>query len=158
MARWHKALALPRSERALLIEASLRLLQAWAMLRLCPFCKVVATLQRAHAPDGLPAADIGRVRWAVETAARHLPLSLTCLPQAFAASWMLQDLGGKPALHYGVAKSADGFEAHAWVELDGRPVVGHRQARAFTLLATFREGRTESSEAEPIADRERKAP
>jgi hypothetical protein len=135
MAKWHKALALPRAERALLIEAARRLLQAWVMLRFLPFKRVVATLGDNRKRSGTP--DIRQVRWSVETAARNLPLPLTCLPQAFAASWMLLARGGTPRLHYGVAKTQTGFQAHAWVELDGKPVIGHHVANRFTLLATF---------------------
>jgi hypothetical protein len=135
MTKWHKALALPRAERALLFEAALRLLQAWTMLRLVPFNRMIATLGHRHGCGA--AADLKPVRWAVETAARNLPLPLPCLPQAFAACWMLAARGGRPLLHYGVARTAAGLEAHAWVEMDGHPVVGHRAAGCFTLLATF---------------------
>ncbi len=135
MTKARKALALPRAQRALLFEAALRLLQAWAMLHLVPFDKMVATLMHGHGSGA--AAEIKTVRWAVETAARNLPLPLTCLPQAFAACWMLAARGGRPLLHYGVAKTAAGFAAHAWVEMDGHPVVGHRAAGRFSLLATF---------------------
>jgi hypothetical protein len=137
MAKWRKALALPRAERALLIEAARHLLRAWLMLRLLPFKQIAAKIGGVSATDRTTSPDIRKVRWAVETAARHLPLSLTCLPQAFAASWMLTARGGRPLLHYGVAKTETGFESHAWVELDGKPVIGHRVANRFTLLATF---------------------
>lgn len=136
MAKWHKLFALPRVERALLIEASLRLLQAWALLRLRPFKAVAATLDREPRPAAGP-PDIAAISRAVTRAARHLPLGLTCLPQAFAAAWMVRARGGRPRLHYGVAKTAEGFESHAWVELDGMPVLGHRVAGRFTKLATF---------------------
>jgi len=137
MTTWRKVFALRRGERTLLIEASLRLLQAWAMLRIVPFKTVAATLAQVPHPGNAAAADIRRVRWAVETAARNLPLKLSCLPQAFAASWMLQARGGRPLLHYGVARTETGFESHAWVELYGEPVIGHRVAGRFTLLTTF---------------------
>jgi Transglutaminase-like superfamily len=85
--------------------------------------------------SGNAPADVRRTRWAVEAAARHLPVSLPCLPQALAAAWMLQSRGHAPSLLYGVAPH--GFEAHAWVELEGMPVVGHRAAAGFTVLARF---------------------
>jgi len=137
MTTWRKIRVLTRAEWALLLEAALRLLRAWAMLRLFPFKTAVATLAQASHPGSAAKADVRRVRWAVETAARNLPLKLTCLPQAFAASWMLQARGCQPLLHYGVAKTETGFESHAWVELYGEPVIGHRVAGRFTLLTTF---------------------
>ena len=135
MANWRKAFALTPAERALLCEAALRLLQARILLRLVPFEKVAATLNGNRRSATAP--DVDRVRWAVRTAARNLPLRLTCLPQAFAACWMLAARGGRPHLRYGVAKSNDGFRAHAWVELEDRSVIGHRAASPFALLATF---------------------
>jgi hypothetical protein len=81
---------------------------------------------------------IRQIRWAVKTMARHSPLPLICLPQALAAMWMLQSRGFAPRLLYGVRTDrTNGFSAHAWVELDGAPVVGHRVAAGFTVLAGF---------------------
>ena len=136
---WRKFLMLRPGDRRLLIEAAARLLSAWAALRLLPFAFLMRTLDSAAAGDAaMPRASILQIRWAVETAARHLPLSLTCLPQALAACWMLKARGAAPRMHYGVASTGDGsFEAHAWVELTGIPVIGHRTANQFTLLTTF---------------------
>jgi hypothetical protein len=134
------------ADRCLLIEACIRILVARVALKLLPFARVISLLV---APNhvGAPAdlTLIRRVRWAVETAARRLPLSLTCLPQAFAALWMLQTRGLAPQMHYGVAAcETGGVEAHAWVELEGMPVVGQREAARFKRLATFPQS-TESS-------------
>lgn len=137
MPKWRSALSLSRADARLLIEAAGQLLRAWALLRLISFERLAGGLARTVLTRAAVPADCRKVRWAVETAARNLPLPLSCLPQAFAACWMLQRRGGRPQLRYGVAKAADGFESHAWVELDGVPVVGHRVAARFTLLASF---------------------
>jgi hypothetical protein len=46
---------------------------------------------------------------------------------------MLERTGEHPEIHLGVATDRDAFEAHAWLELHGRPLVGdhdlHRYAR-----------------------------
>jgi hypothetical protein len=46
---------------------------------------------------------------------------------------MLERSGESPEIHLGVATDKDTFEAHAWLELNGRPLVGdhelHRYAR-----------------------------
>ena len=120
-------------------EACVRILFARGALKLLPFARVVSLLGTArHAPTPVDRTLVRRMRWAVEAAARHLPLSLTCLPQALAATWMLQARGFAPRMHYGVAAAEiGGFEAHAWVELDGIPVVGHRVAPHFTRLTSF---------------------
>lgn len=141
MPRLRSLLALSARDRRLLAEACLRLLAAAAGLRLLPFARLMSTIDaRPGARVAPDVALVARVRWAVERAARHLPLPLTCLPQALAAAWMLQARGFAPRMLYGVAPRVgqpEGFEAHAWVELDGTPVVGHRVAHRFTLLATF---------------------
>lgn len=127
MARWRRVL--------LLGEACGFLLAARAALWALPFTPLMASLQwHARAAARNAPADIGRTRWAVEAAARRLPFLFTCLPQALAAAWMLQMRGHAPGLLYGVSP---GFAAHAWVELEGMPVVGHRAASGFTVLARF---------------------
>jgi hypothetical protein len=140
MNRWRKLRAISHSDRRLLWEAGFFLLLARVELIILPFARIVAGLgTRGRSPAGENAGEqVRRVRWAVEAVARHSPSPLTCLPQALAASWMLQARGHAPRMIYGVATDpAKGFSAHAWVELEGAPVVGHRAARGFTVLASF---------------------
>jgi len=124
----------------LLVEAGFFLLLARAELAILPFARAMASLAgRSESELRRNAGDwIRQIRWAVETMARHSPLPLTCLPQALAAAWMLQSRGLAPRLVYGVRTDrTNGFSAHAWVELDEAPVVGHRAAAGFTELASF---------------------
>jgi len=139
MGRWRRVFTFPATDRRLLVEAGARLVLAWCFLRILPFKRIVASLGHRAGKSGAGLqVGICRVGWAVETAARHLPMSLTCLPQALAASWMLRARGFAPCMYYGVATTTSGsFESHAWVELDGMPVVGYRVANRFTLLSTF---------------------
>ena len=140
MARLRTFLALSPADRRLLFEAAARLLAARIKLALLPFSRLVpaAVSPTPRSTDADDANLARRVRWAVETAARNLPVALTCLPQAFAAFRMLKARGFAPSIVYGVARAeAEGFEAHAWVELNGFPIVGHRTAARFTPLANF---------------------
>lgn len=136
MVPWAKIIALHAQDRRLTAEAALRLVQAWLMLRIVPFRMLTATVSVRDASHR-DMADIRPIREAIARAVRHLPVSMTCLPQAFAAVWMLQARGARPHLLYGVAKTDTGFEAHAWVEVDGQPVVGHGVAARFAVLAIF---------------------
>ena len=139
MRKLSKYLALPAEDRRLLRDASWRLLVAWGALKVLPLPRLLANLGR-HSGTGRPhtAEETRRVARAVEVAARNWPLALTCLPQGLATCWMLQSTGATPQLHYGVqAIALRGFQAHAWVELDGQPVIGHRAAEGFTTLAVF---------------------
>ncbi|MGH9900718.1 MAG: lasso peptide biosynthesis B2 protein, partial [Pyrinomonadaceae bacterium] len=62
--------------------------------------------------------------WAVNTSARYVP-GATCLPRALATKVLLARSGHRASLCFGVAKDAGGrLEAHAWVESQGRIVVG----------------------------------
>lgn len=137
MTALRKFLARDSADRRLVVEAAARLLVAWCGLRVMPFARLVGTVDGARAGDSVvPDLTLLRIRWAVEAAAHTM--SLTCLPQALAACWMLQARGTAPRMHYGVASRGGGnFVAHAWVELDGIPVVGHRNAHEFTPLTTF---------------------
>ena len=63
-----------------------------------------------------------KVVWAVRLAIRYVP-GATCLPQALTTYILLGRYGHPSCLHVGVA-SAPKFEAHAWVECDGKVVIG----------------------------------
>lgn len=68
--------------------------------------------------------ELGNVTWAVRTAAHILPFRLLCLPQALAVKYLLRHVPDLP-LHIGVQHGPDKhFQAHAWVEKDGRPIIG----------------------------------
>lgn len=73
----------------------------------------------------LATADPMPVIAAIETAARHVPWRSDCLVQALAASAWLRRLGLQPCLRLGAARSEIGdLSAHAWLELDGKVVLG----------------------------------
>jgi hypothetical protein len=79
---------------------------------------------RVHAADQ-PSAD--RIAWAVRVASRYVPAA-TCLPQALAVRMLFKQQGYPARLHIGVAKGErEQLEAHAWVESQGRIVVGNSQ-------------------------------
>jgi len=129
--------ARPLGDWVLAGEACVRLVAASLTLRLLPFRWVAGTLFHSRARTG-NSEWVERTAWAVDAATRHLPWRPTCLRRAFATSWMLQARGFSPQLLYGVAKVAsNAFQAHAWVEVDGRPVIGRREAESFTLLAVL---------------------
>ena len=55
----------------------------------------------------------------VRIAATYGPLRTTCLPRAVVLSALLQRLGFTAEVKLGVRQGQRGFEAHAWVEVDG---------------------------------------
>jgi|RhiMetdeSRZDD1v2_1073273.scaffolds.fasta_scaffold09135_12 hypothetical protein len=132
MALLHKYLRLPATDRRLLVKSVLLLGGVRLGLWLLPF----QTLRRllARMTCATPAlheaehASIERVAWAVAVARRYVPAA-TCLTQALTAQVLLGRQGHAAHLRIGVARSAAGqFQAHAWVEYQGRIVIGGTDA------------------------------
>jgi hypothetical protein len=75
----------------------------------------------------LPRADpvlTDRAAWAIRTTIRHL-LEANCLTQAFATQVLLLRHGYKVCLRIGVSRDGSGrLGAHAWIESQGRIVIG----------------------------------
>jgi hypothetical protein len=67
---------------------------------------------------------VERIVWAVGAAGRLVPRT-TCLARALAAQALLARRGHASELRLGVAGGAGRvFEAHAWLERDGRVLIG----------------------------------
>lgn len=70
-----------------------------------------------------------RVVWAVSAASRRLPRTGNCLAEALATQVMLGRRGYAAALRIGVARNGKGeFIAHAWLEADGKVLIGGMQS------------------------------
>jgi len=75
--------------------------------------------------DAVPDLDRARdVRWAVQAVARRLFGQRPCLPQALVARLLLARSGVPTTMVIGAGRGAAGFEAHAWLEWQGKVVVG----------------------------------
>ncbi len=128
---------LPPQRRALLVRALLTVSLYRAALSTLPFRVVRSLAARRVKPSRRALTRAKRpeeLTWAVAAASRRVPRA-SCLTQALALQEMLARAGLASDLHIGVAKSEDGrFEAHAWLEREGRVVIGGRVER-FTRLA-----------------------
>jgi hypothetical protein len=124
----------PAADRRLAAQAAVWLIAFRVALWTMPFARVNDVAKRAGAKRSSgPAPAPGRVAWAVETAARSIPKA-TCLTQALAAQVMLERTGEHPEIHLGVATDRGAFEAHAWLELNGRPMVGDHELDRYARL------------------------
>lgn len=115
--------------REIMVRSLLNVVPARVLLRFVLW-------RAAHAPPHRRrcSAQPNRVLWAVRVAGRRVPAS-TCLTQALTAQWMLAHYGFASDLRLGVALSqAAGFQAHAWVEMDGLPVLGGAQSGLYVPL------------------------
>lgn len=130
MQRLHKFLRLSSIDRQLLINAAVLLTAIRLGLWLLPF----ETLQRLLARmiqtpsklDSIYRVSIDKVAWAVSVASRYMPGKVKCLARALATQILLGQVGHHAQVRIGVAKSEAGLlEAHAWVESQGRVVIGN---------------------------------
>jgi hypothetical protein len=117
----------------LAVRAAGWLVLARVALWTLPFAHVQVLVERLGARRRSVGVAPGRVAWTVETTARSIPQA-TCLTQALAAQVMLSRAGEEPSLHIGVATDRGAFEAHAWLELNGRPLVGDRDLDRYARL------------------------
>lgn len=115
---WHIAPA----DRRLLIWAAWTLGLVRLGLWLLPFGRLRRLLDRPVRPSCQVPAD--KITWAVSAASRYMPAA-TCLNQALATRVLLAQSGHSATLRIGVARSGTHLlQAHAWVESDGRIVLG----------------------------------
>jgi hypothetical protein len=128
MKRLHKLLSLTSRERRLLVSAALLLGAIRLGLWLLPFQVLRRLLARiTEATTQLQNADetsLDRVVWAVAVGSRYIP-GVKCLARALATQVLLSQRSYPTCLRIGVAKDKGGkLEAHAWVESQGRIVIG----------------------------------
>jgi hypothetical protein len=145
MKHLRKFLRLSSADKWLLIRSALLLEVIKLGMWLLPFrilrrlvAQTASTSIEALAAERPPADTI---TWAIETASNYTPGNKSCLNQALAAQVLLTRRGYPALLHIGVAKGEQGhFRAHAWVESEGRVVIGGSELDHFTPL-TVLEGR-----------------
>jgi hypothetical protein len=136
---FHRYRQLSGNERRLFFRALFWVVLIRLGLTILPFRVVQKRVDLLRQPAGsgreLDARSIRQVAWAVEAASRRVPKA-SCLTQGMATQVLLGKLGQRSELCLGVARKLDGeFEAHAWVETQGRIIIGgtvegfHRFAR-----------------------------
>jgi hypothetical protein len=136
MAKLRKFLSLSPTERRLLLKAAMLLAAVRLGLWLLTFRaqrSLLAILGRVRpvCPTN-PASLVHQIVWAVETATPYVPRA-TCLTQALAAQVLLHRVGVHTDLRLGAVQDRDGkFQAHAWLEQDGRGILGHRREESYT--------------------------
>ena len=116
-----------RAEQLLILRVSLLVAGIRAALWMFPFrwirnglLQCPARLRQQYVP-----MDIHCVVRAVRGVSRRIPKA-TCLTQAIATRILLSRMGMPSELKLGVARNPDTgcFEAHAWIEYEGRVIIG----------------------------------
>lgn len=117
---------LPWNDRLLLVQAGLLVIAARLMLWL-PYRLWQGQLQlnermaKKRGTHTAPRAE--RIAWAVARTSRLVP-GASCLTQALTTQWLLGAYGYSSTVRIGVSRNAAHMEAHAWVEHDGRVIIG----------------------------------
>lgn len=138
MSKLSKFRALPRAQRRLLLRTAGLTAAVSLGLRLLPFATLQRWLQpKPASPGSAPVPPRDDIVWAVTIAGRYVP-GATCLVQAMVAERLLKRAGHPAQLRIGVSNQPN-FRAHAWVESDGKVLLGETEALAeFTSLPALK--------------------
>lgn len=127
-------------DRVLFLEAVCLSFFAWVAIRMLPFRRVAAWIgppleADASEPEGTTDQQlIRRVRWAIESTARQVPWKCKCLAQAIMARSMLARRGVSGTVHFGLTKSNESLEGHAWLRTGDTTVTGRVGLHNYTTV------------------------
>jgi Transglutaminase-like superfamily len=120
------------------------LLRATALLGLASIAVALLPFRRAIRFGSVPvgarqSSSVEEIAWAVEAAARRLPWRTVCIEKGLVVQRILRGAGLNAILHYGARHHPDNrkLEAHVWVTIDGRIVIGGAEAPDFALVASY---------------------
>lgn len=138
MNRLRKFAALPFKDKQLFAEALFLVAAVRTGLWILPFGWVRKWLRRFDGSGGeverLDRAQIQKVVQSVRAGSRYVP-SATCLTQALATQALLRMRGQASSVRFGVDKDEnDVLMAHAWVEVNGRIIIGEERGHARFLV------------------------
>jgi hypothetical protein len=130
--RIRRLVRLTPAERRLLLYAWGLFLLVRPLLRMSP---LTALLSRGRAP-GAPrsALPVDRIGWLVGVAGRHARRRPTCLEEALVLAWTLRRAGHVASVRIGVARAGARLRAHAWLEHEGRVLLGAPDGTAYEPL------------------------
>jgi hypothetical protein len=108
--------------------------QAW--LRVAPGAAVRWASGRAsrHQPSARSTPRVDSIARAVAGAAARLPLQASCLEQGIALVLLLAIARHPARLVVGVSREESSIRAHAWVESEGRVILGSASEPEFVAL------------------------
>ena len=120
------------------------LFQAAAMLAVASAAVAFVPFRRAIRFGSVPvrarnSSSVEDIIWAIEAAARRLPWRAVCIKKGLAAQRMLRSAGVDATLHYGARHhpQTGKLEAHVWVTVGDRVVIGGGETAGFAEVATF---------------------
>lgn len=94
------------------------------LLSFSSFRKIFHWLSNSRTVSDISDKEMDEIVWAVNTAANLLPIEVVCLPRALAAKFLMRKVPSV-TLEIGIEiGSTKEFEAHAWVERNGKIIIG----------------------------------
>ncbi|NES73564.1 MAG: lasso peptide biosynthesis B2 protein, partial [Okeania sp. SIO2D1] len=128
MKRWHKFWQFSGTQRLLLLSSFSLLGLVRLGLWLLPFPtlrRLVTKLSQVRLWGKGSELTTEQIIWAVNLSSRYMPAGVKCLARALTVQLMMSWAGYASQLRIGVAKGEAGqLEAHAWVEFEGKVVIG----------------------------------
>lgn len=125
-------------EIPILIRSAALLCAVRLALWIVPFPKLrwaVVSLARTRSrPASSNSAE--ELIWAVRAVSRYVPHA-SCLTQALVLHILLRRDGLPSRIRIGVSQDAKHFEAHAWVESQGRVVIGDSGLRRYAPIMVW---------------------
>jgi len=125
------------AEHLLLAETLASLALASAAIKLVPFKTLTERVSRPPR-RARRAADLKKLRWAVDAWGRRVPWKAVCFQRALALHAMLRRRGIPSVMHYGIGReNQDELKAHVWLSVDGETLIGGEEAPRYACVATF---------------------
>ena len=130
------------AERNRLVKALILVVGIRIGLSLMSFPRFQALLARFRASIGMSRVSVStpsteQLAWAVRTVSTYVP-KVTCLTQALAAQVLLEQHGYPTIVRIGVTNASEkgnSFQAHAWLESNGKMVIGQSDVAYVPLTA-----------------------
>jgi len=139
MAALRKLLSLSNDDRWLLLQAFAAVARASLIVRLVPGSVLLTQIGEEIRLVVRHDRDTGRIAWAIAVASRYIPGS-KCLVQAIAGRKLLASYGFPSEIRIGVARdSKNWLNAHAWVEVEGKTLIGGDTAGYAPLIGAGQE-------------------
>lgn len=122
----HSFLKLNNETKWLLIKAGALLWIIRIMLWIFSFARIQRIIKRFTSKVKKSKIPLPQITWAIHIMSRFTPQA-TCLVRALAGQILLSGYGYDSNIKIGVSRDKGEFEAHAWLENDGRVVLGESE-------------------------------
>lgn len=129
-------LMLSAREKKLLREAFLLIWGMKIAMRFIPFNRICRIAERSGSGTQPDTGAVERLPWAIEASGRYVPRA-TCLVRALAGQALFSRYGQRTDLRLGVRKKEKQKDivAHAWLEYQGRVMIGGEVRDYFPLAS-----------------------